>query len=157
MSLISFISDIKSKIFGSNNKRQIIGKVTPIFNNEYVPDLEAGEGLFYKRLMARQQALDPDTRLYYDLEVGDKSVIIIEREPHTNIGERRQFIEKYLTYVDVIHYFGWKNGEEDENYQAYSLSALRSCSKTHKKIPVEHIDFDILDEMEKSPNPFLGI
>ena len=88
MSIVSFISDIKSMIFGPNNKSQNIGKITPIFNNEYVEDLEAGEGLFYKRLIARQQALDQDSRLYYDLEVGDKSVIIVEKDTPINIEEK---------------------------------------------------------------------
>ena len=121
MSLLSIISDIKSKIFGSNNKRKNIRIITPIFDDEYVVDLEAGEGLFYKRLMARQQALDPDSKIYYDLEKGDKSVIIIERDTpiDIDIGQKSEFIEKYLTYNDVIHYFGWKY-IEDMKYQSYS-------------------------------------
>lgn len=153
MSLLSFISDIRSKIFGYNNKRENIRIVTPIFDDEYVGDLEAGEGLFYKRLMARQQALDPDARIYYDLEKGDKSVIIIERDTLTEIEQKSEFIEKYLTYNDVIHYFGWKY-IEDIKYQSYSSSELTSqddyqkSSKKNMKIPFEYVDFDILDEME---------
>lgn len=45
MSLSSFITDIKSKIFGTP-KKQIISKITPISDNQYFPDLEIGEGGF---------------------------------------------------------------------------------------------------------------
>ena len=128
MSLVSFISDIRSKIFGLNNKRPIIGKVTPIFDDQYVPDLELGDGLFYRRLIARQQALEPESRLYYDLEVGDKSVIIVEIDSPINIGQKSEFIEKYITYSDIVHYFGWKSDKEYIDCQSYNLPALRSSS-----------------------------
>jgi len=57
MSISSLFTDIKTKIFGSN-KPITLAKITPIYDTEYTPDLEAGEGGFYKRIKVRQAALE---------------------------------------------------------------------------------------------------
>lgn len=46
MSFIKFISNIKSKIFNSNKRSYNISSIL----DNYEPDLEAGEGYYYKKL-----------------------------------------------------------------------------------------------------------
>lgn len=46
MSFIKFISNTKSKIFNSNKRSYNISSIL----NNYEPDLEAGEGYYYKKL-----------------------------------------------------------------------------------------------------------
>ena len=78
--VISFISNIRSNFFKSN-------KMTTILD-EYEPDLEAGEGYYYKKLRTELEVntlelnnlleLDLITlnlNALYDLEMGDKRII----------------------------------------------------------------------------------
>ena len=57
MSLSSLIDDLKIKLLGFNKKKPL-EKITPIFDVEHIPDLEAGDGKIYKRLKERQAALE---------------------------------------------------------------------------------------------------
>jgi hypothetical protein len=117
MSIIKFIYNTNSELF----------KTSEISINDslidYEPDLEAGEGYYYKKLkealltediltledtledtldfrdeLSFKNALKFDSKLYeYDLEMGDKSIICEE----VNIEECN--IKKYLSFV--IKYF----------------------------------------------------
>lgn len=113
MSVASFISDIKSKFFGSN-KEPVCEKITPIFD-EYLPDLEAGEGEFYRRLKARQSAFDKPDQQLYDLENGDKTIISSEVSIDFNGYQKCKIIENYVSFMDVINYLGTSMPERDNN------------------------------------------
>ena len=113
MSVASFITNIKSKFFGSN-KEPISEKNTPIFD-EYLPDLEAGEGEFYRRLKARQNAFDMPAQQLYDLENGDKTIISSEVSIDVNGYSKCKIIENYVSFMDVINYFGTPISERDNH------------------------------------------
>jgi hypothetical protein len=94
MSVTTFISSIKSKFFEINRK-----EITTSSILNYEPDLEAGEGYYYKILRTTLELEDAlkvkappvefvsNTQIY-DLEMGDKSIIneknIIEEYDFTN-------------------------------------------------------------------------
>lgn len=113
MLVASFISDIKSKFFGSK-KEPICEKITPIFD-EYLPDLEVGEGDFYRRLKARQTAFDGNETQLYDLENGFKSIISSEVSIIINEYKKCKIIENYVSFMDVINYFDIPVSERDNH------------------------------------------
>ena len=100
MSVITFISNIRSNFFKSNKINSIL--------DEYEPDLEAGEGLYYKKLKTELEVntvehnnlfeLDKITshlNALYDLEMGDKRIIYEDA-----------FIEEnYISLANIINYF----------------------------------------------------
>ncbi len=109
MSIIKFIYNTNSESF----------KTSETSINDYEPDLEAGEGYYYKKLkeallsedtstledtldfrdeVSFKNALIFDSKLYeYDLEMGDKSIIYEE------VKIEECIIKKYLSFV--INYF----------------------------------------------------
>jgi hypothetical protein len=112
MSIIKFIYNTNSESFKTSE-----GSIL----NDYEPDLEAGEGYYYKKLkeallpedtstsilentldfrdtLSFKNALNFDSNLYeYDLEMGDKSIICEE------VNAEECNIKKYLSFV--INYF----------------------------------------------------
>jgi len=90
MSVITFISNIRSSIFKSNKMTSIL--------DEYEPDLEAGEGFYYKKLRTELE-LDTIEELnfnaLYDLEMGDKRIIY----------EDFLIEENYISLMNIINYF----------------------------------------------------
>ncbi len=67
MLFTSLISDIKIKVFGLKP----MAKANPLLN-DYVPDLETGEGGFYR---SRQAAFEINSKIHlYDLEKGFKGI-----------------------------------------------------------------------------------
>jgi hypothetical protein len=117
MSIIKFIYNTNSELFKTSESSIL---------NDYEPDLEAGEGYYYKKLkealltedistsiledtldfrdtLSFKNALKFDSNLYeYDLEMGDKSIISEEvNNKEVNIEECN--IKKYLSFV--IKYF----------------------------------------------------
>ena len=100
MSVITFISNIRSNFFKSN-------KMTPLLD-EYEPDLEAGECYYYKKLKTELEVntLDLNNPLeldlitlnfnaLYDLEMGDKRIIY----------EDALIEENYISLTNIINYF----------------------------------------------------
>ena len=105
MSISSLFSDIKSKVFGSKNPTPI-AKITPIIDTEYTPDLEAGEGGFYKRIKVRQVTLEFISKpLNHDVEKGDTSIICGEVSLDINGYEKCKIIENYVSFMDVVSLF----------------------------------------------------
>ena len=116
MSVIKFISNIKSKLFEKNEEPSFI-KISSILD-EYEPDLEAGEGYYYKKLITALQITDAleliddlevrDTLKFvsntqlYDLEMGDKSIIYEEV-----VFEECNIINylSFNTLGNIINYF----------------------------------------------------
>lgn len=116
MSVIKFISNIKSKLFEKNEEPSFI-KISSILD-EYEPDLEAGEGYYYKKLITALQFTDAleliddlevrDTLKFvsntqlYDLEMGDKSIIYEEV-----VFEECNIINylSFNTLGNIINYF----------------------------------------------------
>jgi len=72
MSLASLITDLTTRIFGADMPK--LAKNTPKNNetipNEYILDLEAGEGEFYRRLKQKQLELYSKPK-DWDLEKSD--------------------------------------------------------------------------------------
>ena len=89
MSVITFISNIRSSFFKSNKMTSIL--------DEYEPDLEAGEGVYYKKLRTELE-LDTEELNFnalYDLEMGDKRIIY----------EDFLIEENYISLMNIINYF----------------------------------------------------
>lgn len=86
MSIASYIFDIKSKFVKSD-------KTTNILEN-YEPDLEAGEGGFYRRLKARQIALETNNR-------HNNTEISID----VSVYDQPKLIESFVTITDIANYF----------------------------------------------------
>ena len=142
MSVVSFISDIKSKFFGSN-KEPVCAKITPIFD-DYIPDLEAGEGGFYRRLKARQAAFDRPVEKIYDLENGDKTIIASEVAIDINGYQKCKIIENYVSFMDVINYFGTPMSERDTHELQFIIEDGRDIKNGQPKS--FHILMDLPDE-----------
>lgn len=145
MSLSSLITEIKSKVFGSN-KPTPIAKITPVFDNEYTPDLEAGEGGFYKRLKERQSALELYSRpLNRDLEKADTSIICGEVSIDINGYEKCKIIENYVSFMDVINYFSIPITERGTDSLPYVIDDTNKKSElprqSHTAIPITDDDF----------------
>ena len=120
MSLVSFMTDIKTVFFGSN-KQNILAKISPKLN-DCIPEPEVKDGDFYRRLLARQAALELSSKSHiYDLEVGDKSIIYEEVAIYINEYERCKIIENYVSFMDVINYFATPFDDCDLYYQIYEL------------------------------------
>jgi|688.fasta_scaffold543372_2 hypothetical protein len=101
MSIASLISDIKSKIFGTD--KQKLEKIYPKFDNEFIPDLEAGEGGFNRRLRQRQLDLDLYSKpKNWDPEKCEK---LITCEKGVNAYENSEILENYMSFIDVVNYF----------------------------------------------------
>jgi hypothetical protein len=110
MSIASLITDLKTKVFGADKPK--IAKIMPKIDNEFmpnlefIPDLEAGEGGFYRRVKQRQM----DLELYskpknWDPEKCDKSIVCGEVVVDVNGYERCKIIENYMSFMDVLNYF----------------------------------------------------
>ena len=105
MTISSLFTEIKTKIIGSNQS-VIIDKITPIIEKKFMPDLEAGEGDFYKRLNERKSELEFSSKpLNIDLEKGDNSIICGEVTIDINSYEKYKIIENYVSFMDVVNYF----------------------------------------------------
>lgn len=143
MSLLTLITDIKTKVFGSNNQTQI-AKITPIIDIEYTPDLEAGEGLFYKRLMERKSALELYSKpLNCDVEKGDTSIICGEVSIDIKGYEQCKIIENYVSFMDVINYFATPIGERGSLILPYTIEDAYK-SVTDESARQSHIAIDIV-------------
>jgi hypothetical protein len=117
MSITTFITDIKAKFFGSNKPKPTIAKITPIFDTEYMPDLEAGEGgSFYKRLRQRDAALELYSKtMNCDLEKADRTIICSEVAIDVNNGyEKCKIIENYVSFMDILNYLSTPITERGE-------------------------------------------
>lgn len=145
MSLSSLITDIKSKVFGSN-KPTPIAKITPLFDTENAPDLEAGEGGFYRRLEARQSALELYSKpLNCDVEKADTSIICGEVAIDINGYEKCKIIENYVSFMDVINYFSIPIAERGNDSLPYVISDItrqsEMLSSSHTSIEIKDDDF----------------
>ena len=130
MAFTSFISEIKSKILGSD-KPKPLAKIKPIFDTWYTPDLETGDEEFYKRLKARQSALE------YDLEKGDDSIICDEILIDINGYKNNKFIEKYISLMDVIKYISSPIIERESKSLLPFVVEYMSESSPHIAIDIE--------------------
>ena len=144
MSLSSLISDIKTNVFGSSsnfNKQTKLAKITPIFDTEYTPDIEEGEGDFYKRLNERQLALN------CDLEKADKTIICKEVSSEINVFKKYKFIETCVLFMDIVNNFTTQNDERDIQNLPYTIDDVInpiSESQRHSNINIEIIDNDLI-------------
>ncbi len=124
MSLVSLITDFKTKIFGTDKPK--IAKFTPKIDNEFVPDLEAGEGGFYRRLKQRQQELELYSKPKdWDLEKCNKSIICGEVAIDIHAYEKCKIIENYISFIDSIGCFTsniFRAEAEDLQHNEYNLS-----------------------------------
>ena len=127
---MSFLFEIKSMIFDSKNKHKNGSPVTPIFD---IPHLESGGIIDYKMLMSCQQSLEPDSRIYYDLEKGDKSVII-EKYVFIDTCHKGEIIENYH---DDYCYFNLKYIEDGV---PNDLLDYNDQYNSYIKIPVEYVN-----------------
>lgn len=130
---MSFLFEIKSMIFDSKNKHKNGSPVTPIFD---IPDLESGGIIDYKMLMSCQQSLEPDSRIYYDLEKGDKSVII-EKYVFIDTRHKGEIIENC---EDDYCYFDLKYTEDVEDGVPNDLLDYNDQYNSYIKIPLEYVD-----------------
>jgi hypothetical protein len=109
MSISSFISDIKSKVFGNNNnKSNTILKVIPLLDDKF-PDLEAGEGEFAQKITSRYSTVEMNCKIfnkivYDDIDLNDKPIICGEVVVDINAFENCKIIENYVSFMDVINY-----------------------------------------------------
>jgi hypothetical protein len=116
MSITTFIADIKEKFFGSTKPKPTIAKITPLFDTEYMPDLEAGEGgAFYKRLRQREAALELYSKtMNCDLEKADRTIICSEVAIDVNGYEKCKIIENYVSFMDILNYLSTPIPDRDE-------------------------------------------
>lgn len=144
MSLLSLISDIKTKVFGSN-KPTPIAKITPIMDTEYTPDLEAGEGGFYKRIKERQAALEFISKpLNHDVEKGDTSIICGEVSLDINGFEKCKIIENYVSFMDVVSYFATPIAERGILSLPYTMDdVVKTVSESNRQ---SHTAIDIISD-----------
>lgn len=140
MSISSLLFDIKSKIFKSESNS---------VSNDYVPDLEAGEGGFYKRLKARQVAFELASTPYGDnLEDKNSSE---ELDINIDIYDQPKIIENFTVLLDVVTYFGINLYKKNNKYKKYDLpfviSDIRHNSvkmENHKSL-TDHVVIEILE------------
>lgn len=144
MSISSLFSDIKTKVFGSN-KPTPLAKITPLFDNEYTPDLEAGEGEFYRRLEARQSALDLYSKpLNCDVEKADTSIISGEVSIDINGYQDCKIIENYVSFMEIINYFGTPFSERNPRDLPFVVDDIQD-KKTNTRESF-HILMDLPDD-----------
>jgi len=144
MSISSLFSDIKFKVFGFN-KPTPMAKITPIMDTEYTPDLEAGEGGFYKRIKERQSALEFSSKpLNHDVEKGDTSIICGEVAVDINGYEKCKIIENYVSFMDVVSYFATPIAERGILSLPCTMDDLvKTVSESNQH---SHIAIDIISE-----------
>jgi hypothetical protein len=149
MSLSSLITDLKAKLLGSD-KPKPLAKIAPVFDTEYMPDLEAGEGEFYRRLKQRQSALELHTRnTNCDVEKADNSIICGEVAIDVNGYEKCKIIENYVSFMDVINYFSTPINERERQELPFSIRdsilPLPSEQLTSSHIAIDMTDEDFID------------
>jgi hypothetical protein len=144
MSLSSLITDLKAKLLGSD-KPKPLAKIAPVFDTEYMPDLEAGEGEFYRRLKQRQSALELHTRnTNCDVEKADNSIICGEVAIDVNGYEKCKIIENYVSFMDVVNYFSTPITERGE--LPFIMDDIIPYSEPHTSS--SHIAIDMNDYTE---------
>lgn len=147
MSISSLLFDIKSKIFKSESNS---------VSNDYVPDLEAGEGGFYKRLKARQVAFELASTPYaHNLADINSSE---ELDINIDIYDQPKIIENFAVFLDVVNYFVIKRNKKDYKYKTYDLpfviSDIHESLKNenelqrneNRKYSTDHVEIEILDD-----------
>jgi hypothetical protein len=148
MSLSSLITDLKSKFFGSD-KPKPLAKIAPVYDTEYMPDLEAGEGgKFNKRLQQRQLALELHSRTTNcDLEKADNTIICGEVAIDVNGYEKCKIIENYVSFMDVINYFSTPITEREINDLPFTIrdSILSPEARASSHIAIDMPDEDFID------------
>ena len=87
MSIASYIFDIKSKFIKSDKNTNIL--------ENYEPDLEAGEGGFYRRLKARQIALETNNRHNTEIAID------------VSVYDQPKLMETFVTITDIANYFSF--------------------------------------------------
>jgi hypothetical protein len=153
MSISSLISDIKTKIFGSDKPK--LEKIHPKIDNEfipnceYMPDLEAGEGGFYRRLKQRQM----DLELYskpknWDPEKCDKSIICGEVVLDVNGYENCKIIENYMSFMDVVNYFATPVDQRSSQNLPLSMEGIILPAESRS---ISHIVIDTQEEYPDVP------
>jgi hypothetical protein len=116
MSITTIITYIEDKFFGSTKPKPTIAEITPIFDTEYIPDLETGEeGGFYKRLRQREAALELYSKtINCDLEKADRTIICSEVAIDVNGYEKCKIIENYVSFMDILNYLSTPISERNE-------------------------------------------
>ena len=153
MSISSLITDLKTKLFGADKPQ--IAKIMPkidnefMSNSEFMPDLEAGEGGFYRRLKQRQT----DLELYskpknWDPEKCDKSIICGEVVVDVNGYERCKIIENYMSFMDVLNYLA--TPVEERSSQDLPLT-MEGILLPHEPRNISHIVIDMQDDYTDIP------
>lgn len=102
MSLLSLISEIKTKVFGSNQPIPL-AKNTPIIATEHMQDLEAGEGGFNIQINERESKLEFSSKpTNCDTEKGETSIICgkVAIDIHINGYEKCKIIENYVSFME---------------------------------------------------------
>lgn len=109
MSVLTIISNIKTKFFKSDEEE--LSNIISILDN-YEPDLESGEGKYYKEFMTAVKLKDVlelknalqlkdelEIELEFDLEMGDKRVI------YKKVAIKEYSIMNYISFINIINYF----------------------------------------------------
>lgn len=105
MSVSSFISEIKSLVFGSS-KSLSLPKEMPLVDDNF-PDLESAEGTMYKKVNVKCSSLEMNSKQYlYEVEIDEKPIICGEVAIDINAFEKCKIIENYVSFMEVINYLG---------------------------------------------------
>ena len=128
MSITSLITDIKTKIFGSDKLK--LAKIMPKFDDEYTPDLEAGEGGFYRRINERQMALESYPKsTNWDSEKSDSAIICGEISIDIDEYEKYRVIEDYVPFTDFINYFSKTSPQREPLSLPFFIEDKVICSE----------------------------
>ncbi len=141
MYLNSLITNIKSKILGSNKPK--IAKIVPLVDKEYIPDIEIGlsEVEFYKSidyqtsdsdLYSKSNGLYPEKCDSYSNEVGID----------INGYEKCKIIENYVSFMDIINYLKIPYYKRDSIDLCFDASS--ELNGLYNDRVSEHIAIDIV-------------
>ena len=149
MSLASLIKEFKTKIFGEDKPK--IAKIAPKMDNEYIPDLEAGEGGFYRRLKQRQQELELYSKPKdWDLEKSCSSTMSEEVIMDINGYEKCKIIENYIAFIDIINYFAAPIAERE--IMDLPFANDDTLHPTKHRLSSSHIAIDVIkDDLIDTP------
>ena len=148
MSITSLMTDIKTKIFGFDSDKPRLAKIMPKFDDEYIPDLEVGEGGFYRRIKERQMALESysksknwDKSTNWDPEKSDKAIICGEISVDIDGYEKCRVIEDYVSFTDFINYFSKTSSQREPLTLPFFVEEKVICSD--QELAPSHITIDM--------------
>lgn len=130
MSVTSLITDLNTNVFGVDKPKvaKIISKIGDefMYNLEFIPDLEAGEGGFYRKLKQIELYSKPKN---WDPEKCDKSIIYEELFVDVNRYDKCKIIENYKSFmIDVINYFATPDNQKKQQSSTFEYEECNFTS-----------------------------